>query len=113
METLPPLVGALGLATLFSAEVNSSDAILFILSTSLSQDLYRRFVRPAASDADLLRVARWAAIAGGVSLAVVAQVSTAGQGIGGLTPAMCGLVAAGVAWVAASLVSQGTSGVLS
>ena len=74
METLPPLVGALGLAALFSAEVSSSDAILFMLSTSLSQDLYRRFVSPAATDTQVLRVARWAAVAGGIlgtALAVV------------------------------------------
>jgi solute:Na+ symporter, SSS family len=47
--------------------------VLFMLSTSLSQDLYRRFVRPGATDAQLVRVARGAAIAGGlagVSLAV-------------------------------------------
>ena len=76
METLPPLVGALGLAALFSAEVSSSDAILFVLSTSLSQDLYRRFVRPSATDADLLRVARWAAACGGAmgtGLAIVSE----------------------------------------
>ena len=76
METLPPLVGALGLAALFSAEVSSSDAILFMLSTSLSQDLYRRFVSPAATDTQVLRVARWAAVAGGIlgtALAVVSK----------------------------------------
>ena len=78
MESLPPLVGALGLAALFSAEVSSSDAILFMfmLSTSLSQDLYRRFVSPAATDTQVLRVARWAAVAGGIlgtALAVVSE----------------------------------------
>ena len=76
MESLPPLVGALGLAALFSAEVSSSDAILFMLSTSLSQDLYRRFVRPSATDSDILRVARWAAVCGGAlgtSLAIVSE----------------------------------------
>ena len=76
MESLPPLVGALGLAALFSAEVSSSDAILFMLSTSLSQDLYRRFIRPSATDADVLRVARWAAVGGGVlgtGLAIVSE----------------------------------------
>jgi len=65
MESLPPLVGAVGLGALFSAEVSSSDAILFMLSTSLSQDLYRRFVRPSATAT--LRVARWAAVGGGAS----------------------------------------------
>ena len=76
MESLPPLVGALGLAALFSAEVSSSDAILFMLSTSLSQDLYRRFVSPAATDTQVLRVARWVAVAGGIlgtALAVVSE----------------------------------------
>jgi len=53
------------LAAVFSAEVSTCDAILFMLSTSLSKDLYKRVVNPAASDAQLLRVARVAAIAGG------------------------------------------------
>ena len=66
MDALPPAVGALGLAALFSAEVSSSDAILFMLATSLSQDLYRRFVNPEASDRQVLAVARRAAVAGGV-----------------------------------------------
>jgi len=62
---LPPAIGAIGLAAVFSAEVSSADAILFMLSTSLSEDLYKRFVRPEASDRDVLRVARWAAVFGG------------------------------------------------
>jgi SSS family solute:Na+ symporter len=47
-----------------------------MLSTSLSQDLYRRFIRPSATDADVLRVARWAAVGGGVlgtGLAIVSE----------------------------------------
>jgi len=62
---LPPAVGAIGLAAVFSAEVSSADAILFMLSTSLSEDLYKRFVRPEASDRQVLRVARSAAVLGG------------------------------------------------
>jgi len=49
-------------------------ALLFMLSTSLSEDLYRRFVRPDANDATVLRVARGAALAGGglgIALALV------------------------------------------
>jgi SSS family solute:Na+ symporter len=147
VEALPPVVGAVGLAALFSAEISSADAILFMLSTSMSQDIYRRFVRPAATDAEVLRAARLAAITGGVlatalavvaetivaalgffytvisvslfipviaglylrrletpealtaiaagvSIGVVTQVSTGGIGVGGLTPAMLGLGAA-------------------
>lgn len=62
---LPPAIGAIGLAAVFSAEVSSADAILFMLSTSLSEDLYKRFVRPEASDRQVLVVARWAAVFGG------------------------------------------------
>ncbi len=62
---LPPAIGALGLAAVFSAEVSSADAILFMLATSLSEDLYRRFFRPGAGDREVLRVARGAAVAGG------------------------------------------------
>lgn len=73
---LPPLVGALALAALFSAEVSTCDAILFMLATSLSQDLYRRFVNPTADDRTVLRVARLAALGGGllgVLLAIQAE----------------------------------------
>jgi SSS family solute:Na+ symporter len=75
LESLSPLVGALGLAAVFSAEVSSADALLFMLSTSLSRDLYQRFVHPGASDAQVLSVARWAAVAGGVGGTVWAIVS--------------------------------------
>jgi SSS family solute:Na+ symporter len=74
LEHLPALLGALALAAIFSAEVSTCDAILFMLSTSLSQDLYKRFVNPAASDRQVLAVARGAAVGGGgvgVLLAVV------------------------------------------
>jgi SSS family solute:Na+ symporter len=64
---LPAVVGALALAAVFSAEVSTCDAILFMLATSLSQDLYKRFINPAASDRRLLLVARLAALAGGIA----------------------------------------------
>ena len=64
---LPVFVGALGLAAVFSAEVSTCDAILFMLSTSLSKDLYKRFVNPEADDRRVLLVARLAALAGGAA----------------------------------------------
>jgi SSS family solute:Na+ symporter len=67
MRDLPAWVGALGLAAIFSAEVSAADAVLFMLSTSLSRDLYQRFVNQAASDRQLLSVARLAALAGGAA----------------------------------------------
>ena len=73
-QGVPAWVGLLGLAAVLSAEISSADAILFMLATSLSRDLYRRFLNPGATDRQVLRVARGAALAGGaagVALAVV------------------------------------------
>ena len=64
---LPPIVGALTLAGVLAAEISSADAVLFMLSTSSSQDVYRRFIAPAATDAQVLRVARGAAIVAGIA----------------------------------------------
>lgn len=66
LHELPPYVGALALAAVFSAEVSTCDAILFMLATSLSKDLYKRFVHPDADDRRVLLVARLAAVVGGL-----------------------------------------------
>jgi SSS family solute:Na+ symporter len=71
-QQLPPWLGAIALAAVFSTEVDTCDAILFMLSTSASKDLYKRFMNPAASDAQLLRVGRATAIAGGAIGVVLA-----------------------------------------
>ena len=84
IEQLPTALGALALAAIFSAEVSTCDAILFMLATSLSQDLYRRFLHPAATDRQLLLVARGAAIGGGIAgiaLALRLPTVTAALGI--------------------------------
>jgi SSS family solute:Na+ symporter len=65
VNDLPVWVGALALAAVFSAEVSAADAVLFMLATSLSQDIYRRFVNPRATDRQVLGAARLAALAGG------------------------------------------------
>ena len=64
VDQLPVWLGALGLAAVYSAEVSTCDALLFMLATSLSKDLYKRFYRPQATDAQVLRVARLAAVGG-------------------------------------------------
>jgi len=66
LKNVPLIIGGLALAAVFSAELSAADAVLFMLSTSASQDLYRGFVRPSASDTDLVTVARWSAIIGGL-----------------------------------------------
>lgn len=147
MHGVPPAIGSLGLAAVFSAEISAADAVLFMLTTSLAQDLYKRFLNPGASDRRVLAVTRGAAVASGslgVALAIVsptvigvlsifytllgvslfvpivaglyvrrastpealaaiasgvaamlaAQLATGGGGVGALTPAMIGLMAA-------------------
>ena len=69
------MVGALTLAGVLAAEISSADAVLFMLSTSSSQDLYRRFVAPEATDAQVPagRALAAAIVAGiaGVGMALV------------------------------------------
>jgi SSS family solute:Na+ symporter len=59
----------------FSAEVSAADAVLFMLATSLSQDLYKRYIRPDAGDRQVLAIARLASMAGGAAAVGVAFVS--------------------------------------
>jgi SSS family solute:Na+ symporter len=59
---LPLWMGALLLGAIFSAELSASDAVLFMLSTSLSKDLYKTFINREATDDRLIRVARVSAI---------------------------------------------------
>lgn len=72
VDGVPAWVGLLGLAAVLSAEISSADAILFMLATSLSRDLYKRFGNPRATDRQVLRVARWAAAAGGAAAVLLA-----------------------------------------
>jgi len=70
-EALPFWLGALLLGAIFSAELSASDAAMFMLSTSLSKDLYKAFINPAATDARLMLVARWSAVGCGVAAALL------------------------------------------
>ena len=65
-EALPPWLGALALAALFAAEISTADAVLFMLATSLSQDLYKSFLDPGADDRRLLRVGRLTSVVAGL-----------------------------------------------
>ncbi len=80
VHDLPPAVGLLAMAALFSAEISAADAPLFILSTALSPGLYHRFLNPRASDARVLSVARWTTVvAGAISVALAIVVPSVGD----------------------------------
>jgi SSS family solute:Na+ symporter len=63
---VPVAVGSLALAAVLSAELSSADAVLFMLATSGARDFYRGILRPTASDAEVLTVARGLAVFGGI-----------------------------------------------
>ena len=91
MYGVPPIIGSLGLAAVFSAEISAADAGLFMLTTSLSQDLYKRFLNPAADDRRLLAVTRGAAVACGSIAVLIAIVSPTIIGVIGLFYALLGV----------------------
>ena len=66
-HNVPVAVGTLALAAVLSAELSSADAVLFMLATSGARDFYRGVMRPSATDADVLRIARWLALVGGLT----------------------------------------------
>ena len=70
-QALPLWLGGLLLGAIFSAELSAADAVLFMLSTSLTKDLYQTFLNPAADDRQLLRVARVNAVLCGALGALV------------------------------------------
>jgi SSS family solute:Na+ symporter len=74
-EALPPLAGAIALAAVFSAEVSAADAVMLMLTTSVSQDLYKRVLSPRASDDRVLWIARCATVVAGILGVALALVS--------------------------------------
>jgi SSS family solute:Na+ symporter len=71
---LPEWLGIWTLASIFSAELSATDAILFMLSTSLAVDLYKTFLNPEASQQKMLWISRLTSVCAGVAgiaLAVV------------------------------------------
>ncbi len=78
---LPAAIGTLGLAAVFSAELSSADAVLFMLTTSLSQDLYKRFVARSADERQVLFVARATTVVAGALGTAIAIVSPSVIGV--------------------------------
>lgn len=63
-DGVPAWVGAVGVAAVFSAELSTCDAILFMVTTSVSQDMLRPVLK-RADEEWLLRLARRAALVSG------------------------------------------------
>jgi SSS family solute:Na+ symporter len=64
-KLLPKWLGIWTLASIFSAELSATDAILFMLSTSMVVDLYKTFLNPHIEDRNLLSLSRATAVIAG------------------------------------------------
>lgn len=65
-EFLPFWASAIALAAIFSAEVSAADAVLYMITTSFTKDLYKTFLRPGISDSELLKMSRLVSFAAGI-----------------------------------------------
>jgi Na+/proline symporter len=54
----PPALGALLVATIVAIVVSTADSYLLAPASSLARDVYQRFARPDASEAELVRAGR-------------------------------------------------------
>lgn len=73
-EFMPFWASAFALAAIFSAEVSAADAVLYMITTSFTKDLYKTFINPEISEKVLLRMSRIVtAVAGilGISIALI------------------------------------------
>lgn len=65
-EMMPFAISTLALAAIFAAEVSTADAVLYMLATSVSNDLYKRFINPSIADKDLLKITRIITLVSGI-----------------------------------------------
>lgn len=65
-ECMPFWASALALAAIFSAEISAADAVLYMITSSFTKDLYKAFVKPDISDEMLLKSGRTVAVVAGI-----------------------------------------------
>ncbi len=68
-----PWVAGLLIAAILSAIMSTVDSQLLVSSSVISEDIYRPFIRPNASDKELMLVGRWAVIGIAVLALLIAQ----------------------------------------
>ncbi len=66
MMNLNPIVGGLILAAILAAILSTVSPIILASGTMITKDLYQGVIRPTATDAEVLRVARWTTALSGV-----------------------------------------------
>jgi len=64
-DCMPFWASALALAAIFSAEVSAADAVLYMITSSFTKDLYKTFINPEIADEVLLQRSRFVTMAAG------------------------------------------------
>jgi len=64
-EMLPLGISVIALAAIFAAEISTADAVLFMITSSFTKDIYATYVNKKVSDQGLLRVSRIVALVSG------------------------------------------------
>ena len=65
-ECMPFWASALALAAIFSAEISAADAVLYMITSSFTKDLYKSFIKPDISDEQLLKSSRIVTVVAGI-----------------------------------------------
>lgn len=65
-ECMPFWASALALAAIFSAEISAADAVLYMITTSFTKDLYKSFINPTVSDEKLIKGGRIVTVLAGI-----------------------------------------------
>jgi len=67
MKTCMPFwASAFALAAIFSAEISAADAVLYMITSSFTKDIYKSFIKPDISDEKLLKSGRIVAVVAGL-----------------------------------------------
>lgn len=71
-EMMPLSIATIALAAVFAAEVSTADAVLYMISSSVSNDLYKTFINPSISDKSLLKLSRIVTFISGIIGVIIA-----------------------------------------
>jgi Na+/proline symporter len=74
-DHLPAILGGLLLATIVAIIVSTADSYLLVPATCLVRDVFQRFLRPAASEGELVRVSRGVVLLLGLAAYVLSRLS--------------------------------------
>ena len=65
-ELMPFWASAIALAAVFAAEISTADAVIYMLTTSFTNDIVKTFIKPETTDAELLKMSRVVTFGAGV-----------------------------------------------